>query len=237
VRVSARATADANVTKDIAAIAAVRWDGGPRRDDAMSPASQALRRQVRVRPTELGRSTVAHPHLPIEPASDLLPLDELRVAMAMIAQIDQTIENADTKTGMLGALLGLLLAAIAGDPSLVHATLDGSTHPPYVATALLIAFAISLVTSGVFLGLAQLPRLTGTKSRSWLAFPAVPPVTKEAIERPSAVELRDQAWHQVQVLAAIARRKFRYVKVAFVACGSCTFAYLAWLAIAAHSVV
>lgn len=178
--------------------------------------------------------TWSEPERAVSGTSGLVPLDEVGVALQVISQIGQTIQSADTKSGMLGALLGLLLAAVAGNPGSVHATMHGAVRPPHVAIALLVAFVVSLIIAATFVGLTQMPRLAGSRPVSWLAFPTVPPVAAGPAGRPNEVELRDDAWHEVQILAAIARVKFRYLRLALATSGACAFTGLAWLALAAN---
>jgi len=156
------------------------------------------------------------------------PLDELDVALYTISDFGQCIQNADAKSGMLGALLGLLLAGITSQSELLRTTLAaGPQHTP--ARALLTAFALSLFVAGACLGLTQLPRLTVPPAVRRLAFPAMARRSDSGGDRPSAVELRDEAWGQAETLARIAMRKFRYLRVSLLSSGLCVVTFLTWL--------
>src|SRR2546429_4965164 len=51
------------------------------------------------------------------------PLDDLDVALHAIGDFGQWIQNADTKAGMCGALLGLMIAGVPSDIAAVPPTL------------------------------------------------------------------------------------------------------------------
>jgi hypothetical protein len=161
----------------------------------------------------------------------LHPLDEFDVAMKVIGEFAQSIQNADTKSGMLGALLGLMLAGVTTDFTVVRATVAAPAPVQHLAVVLLGAFAVSLVAAGVCLGLTQMPRLSTPPTVRRLSFLAVARGVAEP-GRPSAVELRDEAWCQARALAVIARLKFRYLQVGLIASGVCALAFVTWLGLA-----
>jgi hypothetical protein len=154
------------------------------------------------------------------------PIDELNVALYTIGEVGRAIEHADTKAGMLGALLGLVIAGATSQLPQIRLTLapgDGG-----LSMALLGMFAVLLLTAGALLGLAQLPRLGTPTNVRWLAFPALAQMS-ERIRRPSAAELRDEAWGQAEALSRIAVRKFRYLRASMLCSALCVVTFLAWL--------
>jgi Pycsar effector protein len=165
------------------------------------------------------------------------PLDDLDIALHAIGDFGQWIQNADTKAGMCGALLGLMIAGVTSDIGAVHATLGTAGPLRYPAVILLAAFAGSLFVAGVFLGLTQMPRVPVPPTVRRLAFPAM---ARGAVDRAirdlpaaSAEELREEAWDQAEALARIAARKFRYLRMGLVCSGLCTMAFLGWLGLSA----
>jgi hypothetical protein len=162
----------------------------------------------------------------------LHPLDEFDVAMRVVADFGQSIQHADAKSGMLGALLGLLIAGVTTELTAVRATVRAPAPLSHLATGLLTSFAVSLLAAGLCLGLTQLPRISAPHRARRLAFPALGRGTGDALGRPSATELRDEAWGQAETLARIARLKFRYLRIGLIWTGLCALAFVSWLALA-----
>jgi hypothetical protein len=165
------------------------------------------------------------------------PLDDLDVALHAIGDFGQWIQNADTKAGMCGALLGLMIAGVTSDIAAVHTTLAAGGPWRFPAIVLLVAFAVSLFVAGVFLGLTQMPRVPVPPTVRRLAFPAM---ARGAMVRAirhlptaSADELREEAWDQAEALARIAARKFRYLRMGLLSSGLCTMTFLGWLGLSA----
>ena len=198
--------------------------------DEVTPATEVVsRRQARNRRRALELLHTVGPDE--EPDTGLDPLDELDVALYTISDFGQWIQNADTKSGMLGALLGLMLAGVTSQLDLVGRTLGPQRHAP--VAALFAVFVVSLFVAGTCRGLTQLPRLTVPTAVRRLAFPAVAGRRASAPGRPDAVELRDEAWRQAETLAGIAMRKFRYLRVGLLSSGLCVVTFLTWLAVSA----
>lgn len=165
------------------------------------------------------------------------PLDDLDVALHAIGDFGQWIQNADTKAGMCGALLGLMIAGVTSDIAAVHTTLGTGGPWRFPAIVLLGAFAASLFVAGVFLGLTQMPRVPVPPTVRRLAFPAMAggAMVRAIRHLPSASaeELREEAWDQAEALARIAARKFRYLRMGLLWSGLCTMAFLGWLGLSA----
>jgi hypothetical protein len=157
------------------------------------------------------------------------PIDELNVALFAIADVGQSIQNADTKSGMLGALLGLTIAGATSQLTLVRTTLTTTGVLHHVAVALLAAFTASLFAAGLFLGLTQIPRLGTPQRVRRLAFPALARGLGHYLRPPGVLELRDEAWCQAEALARIALRKFRYLRASLLCSGVCVVSFLTWL--------
>ncbi len=174
---------------------------------------------------------------PNEHRNTLDPLDDLDVALHAIGDFGQWIQNADTKAGMCGAVLGLLIAGVTSDLDTVHRTLGGAGSVRYPAVTLLVMFAVSLLLAGAFLGLTQVPRVPVPPTVRRLAFPAMARGSAYCPVRDlppaSAAQLRDEAWDQAEALARIAARKFQYLRMGLVFSGLCTLAFLSWLGLSA----
>ena len=155
-------------------------------------------------------------------------IDELAVALHMMATTTQTIHHADTKSGMLGAVMGLTIAGASSQLSTIQATVSSPT-----ATALLVVFALSLVAGGVLLGLTHFPRLTAPAGVRWLAFPALARADGSLL--PTTAQLCDEAWRQATALSRIALRKQQYLRACLACTGLCVTAFLAWLVHASTS--
>lgn len=179
-------------------------------------------------PSEAAHSRAPQVELPPRPCA----LDELDIVMRLIGGFGQSIQSADVKSGMLGALLGLMLAGVTGDLSMVRATLDMAGPGQHLGSALLAAFVISLVVAEVCLGLTQVPRLACPPTVRRLSFPALAhnTVLQGGVD---ALQLRDEAWCQARALALIAFAKFRYLQVGMIAGGICAITFISWLVFAA----
>jgi hypothetical protein len=176
------------------------------------------------------RNTGRHVSPGAGPDTDLDPLDELDIALYAISDFGQSIQNADTKSGMLGALLGLLLAGLTSQQDLIRTTVT-SPHDRY-ATGVLAAFVVFLFVAGACLGLTQIPRLSTPPAVRRLAFPALARLSGVR-SRLSAAELRDEAWSQAETLARIALRKFTYLRWSLLSSGFCVVLFLVWLGLSA----
>jgi hypothetical protein len=172
------------------------------------------------------------------------PVDELHVALYAISDVGRCIQSADTKSGMLGAVLGLTIAGATSQMTLVRTTVTSAGGLHSAAVVLLFAFAATLLAAGAFLGLSQMPRLGVSHDVRRLAFPALArsaelaqravsgaraEATGDRWHRPGAAELRDEAWRQAETLARIAVHKFRYLRASLVCSGLCVVSFLLWL--------
>ncbi len=158
-------------------------------------------------------------------------LDELTVALHTIDDFGRSVQSADTKAGALAAVLGLMAGSLTGDIANGSTALVGGAS---VRGAAFVVFLASLLISGASLGLTQLPRLTVGDRDCRLSFPSVAARGRRRAGGTPA-DLRDEAWHQAALLAAIAMTKFRYLRIALFATGTCVLAFLCWLVASAAS--
>jgi len=154
--------------------------------------------------------------------------DELTIALTAIGDIRQSIQHADTKAGMLGALLGLTIAGATNQLDLIKATIASGGALHTASVILLLIFTVTLFAAGTLLGLAQVPRLPVSPGVQQLAFPSLARMGRSA-GRLSAADLRDEAWSQAETLSQIALRKFRYVRASLACSGLCVGTFLLWL--------
>jgi len=193
----------------------------------VTPASEvASRRKARSR-----RNPDRHVSPGTESDTDLDPLDELDIALYAISDFGQSIQNADTKSGMLGALLGLLLAGATSQQELIQRTVSSSAPRHTTSVTVLVMFVGFLAVAGACLGLTQLPRLSTPPAVRRLAFPALARLGMRS--RLTAAELRDEAWSQAETLARIAMRKFTYLRWSLLSSGLCVVLFLVWLGLSA----
>jgi hypothetical protein len=164
---------------------------------------------------------------PVGAGRSLDPLDELDLTLSITRDIGQCIQNADTKSGMLGAVLGCTFVGVSSQPGQVHGTLSTTGAP----LALFALFVVSLLAGCACVGLTQLPRLTTSRDVRHLAFPALAYGDPQALAKADPAELRDEAWRQAVTLAQIAQRKFRWLRAGLLCCGLCAVAYLGWLSV------
>jgi hypothetical protein len=182
--------------------------------------TQSRRRSVR-RAAQHRRTTQQH--------SGFDPVDELNVALYAISDVGRCIQSADTKSGMLGALLGLTIAGASSQLALVRTTFTSVGPLHGAAVVLLVSFAATLFAAGALLGLSQLPRLGVPQDVRRLAVPALARGVDDGWGRPGAAELRDEAWRQAEALARIAVHKFRYLRASLLCSGLCVVSFLLWL--------
>lgn len=128
-----------------------------------------------------------------EPAQDRL---QERITAAM-AGLTSDMARTDSKASMLLALTGAALAAVLS----VGATL----HPPAIATVTGVAGAVALLAATVILLIAVRPTLGGPGWTNW------PNLSRPEVhdQLTAGIEVR-----QVQFVAALAVRKFRYIRLA-----------------------
>jgi hypothetical protein len=135
----------------------------------------------------------------------LEPKRDLTVAMTVVADMARLIGAADTKTGLVLATQGVVLAAVL--PSSRPSVAVTSSSPSGAVVVLAAAVIV------VILLLASLWPRTGGAGPQWFAFSTfradrtVPP-------RPDEATLADQAWTQATALASIVHRKLRWFRAA-----------------------
>lgn len=155
----------------------------------------------------------------------LTPHDELAVALRTIDDFGRSIQSADAKAGVLAAVLGLVVGSLANDSAVQHAAWVSTANVSALPGIAFVVFVASLVVAGVLLGLTQVPRLTTPGPACRLSLPSAARVGCRRT-RPTATGLRDEAWHQAEVLAAIALRKFQYLRIALIMTGVCVASFL-----------
>jgi hypothetical protein len=158
--------------------------------------------------------------LPWDDAMHTDPDRDLAAALAAGSETSRVIAVADTKAGLVLAVQGVVLAGLVSSLR---------SHPPAGGDRSGAAVVLVLTAVTVLLLLAALWPRTTAPAASWFAFPALrlaPHAPPPA--RPPVTELADQAWHQAAALADVARRKFRWFRVASVIAGVDVAAFAAW---------
>ncbi|MGS2805888.1 hypothetical protein [Nocardia sp. MW-W600-9] len=132
----------------------------------------------------------------------LRPVDDLNTALRTISEFNRIIAAADTKSGLLLTADGFALTGlIAAGRTQMNAALGGTA----------IVLAVGLIVCMGYLAATLSPSIRSTGAGNWFSFPSFP---LAADERPTGPVLADHAWQQVSVLAAIAQRKYRRLRVA-----------------------
>jgi hypothetical protein len=156
----------------------------------------------------------------------LEPLEDLRIAVAVGAAAQTSIQHADTKAAVL--LTGLVGAAAlaANQPGLAAAAVQAGVFPAVCVVALAGAVIVGASVAGWHLGRCLLPRLAGPGGATHNRFALSDLGTHGAPVGPAPVERqREEAWAAAALLAGIAMRKYRAIRtslpwVAVTAAGS-----------------
>lgn len=154
------------------------------------------------------------------PTHRLSPAEDLDLAVRSIGELNRTIAAADTKAGLLLTATGFLLSGLVA--------VTRTPSPQCWLTAIgVVPVLLALLMCAGFLVSTLRPTLRGANEANWFSFPDFPTAVSH---RPDLRDLADQAWRQVALLTAIARRKHRAVAVAVGWGGTCLAAFLFWLA-------
>lgn len=149
------------------------------------------------------------------------PIDDLHLAVHLIGELNRAIVAADTKAGLMLGTTGFVLAG------LVAVSRTTGQHSG-LATLGAVPVLLALLVCAGFLLATLRPRLPGAGRANWFSFPDFPRGTSC---RPDLRELADQAWQQVALLTAIARRKHRTFRVALGWGGACLATFVFWFGV------
>jgi hypothetical protein len=134
-------------------------------------------------------------------------------ALAVISLCAGFINNADTKSGLLGAAETVAVGALASEG---HELLGSSwvTGPRDVTAALVVFGAVAcLLFCGFYLTRSLLPR-SDTQTFSRFSWPDLAQVELDVLLGLDDREARTEAWIEAQTLARIVRAKYRHFALA-----------------------
>lgn len=142
------------------------------------------------------------PRPPITAADDALPAINL---------ISTWINNADTKTGLLGIVDTALTGAFVAQHNLARTVFDHASLRGTIALVLLALGVIALGASILSLVRALQPRLR-SRSPSRFAFPWIADAELADLMAGNHERIRLEAWIEAQELSRIARAKYEHLK-------------------------
>lgn len=139
-------------------------------------------------------------------------------AQLALQQVGEWVRQADTKTTILTAAIGVLVAALTTQAEPVAKALRA--YPDCGHLALLVVLAASLTISLVASSISLVPRFGGPSPTNQFSWPwhaqQERPVTRFVTE-PTA-----DAWAQVHGLSKLARTKYRAFRIALFSFGIAT---------------
>jgi hypothetical protein len=142
--------------------------------------------------------------------------EELQAALAVMQQFGEWIRNADTKAGLMSAVLSILVVGLSQNPGAIRFATSSQGGRGHLALGLLALMIISGALAGLNLLRLQIPRLPATDRRNHFAFPSVARSKVEDLQNPSAHEVVQEAWEQAHELAGIAFKRFTVVRIAWI---------------------
>lgn len=169
-----------------------------------------------------------------ETPEPLEPLEDLRIAVAMGAAAQTSIQHADAKAAVL--LTGLVgtAALAATQPGLAATAVHAGTIPTICVIGLAGAILAGIAVAGWHLGRCIMPRLAGPESVTGNRF-ALPdlgacqgPVRLAPVERQ-----REHAWAAAVVLAGIAMWKYNAIRAGLPWVAVAVIGSVGWLCLAA----
>lgn len=164
--------------------------------------------------------------LPDEPEDDL---DDGHHAIAYVAA---WITNADTKAGLLSAVLALVVAALTQQPDAIADALPPTDGSDWIAVVMFGLVVLGLATSLALLALALVPRSPTSQQPNRFGYPTL--ARAEWTHTPAGRrQAASEAWEQAHVLATIVSRKYANLRRATVAVFFTLIASLAWVTVAA----
>ncbi|MCC8453392.1 MULTISPECIES: hypothetical protein [Streptomyces] len=125
----------------------------------------------------------------------------------VLEQTGEWIRAADAKTGLLGAALAVLVAAIAAKFDRAHIAHWSDFPGDAIKGAILVATMLALIKAAYHMKGVLLPRTQSGDEDTRFSWPWVEKSTTEDLVRLSAATARREAWTQAKTLASIAKAK------------------------------
>lgn len=133
-------------------------------------------------------------------------------AKLAIQETGNWVKNADTKTTILAAALGVLLTAIASRSTDIHTGFTTSTGSYLVLLAVsLVAFTLASVVTVGCIYRALTPRTQPGSLENRFSWPSMAARDLPPVGMPSDSIARE-AWEQAHTLAKIAQQKYRWFR-------------------------
>ncbi|MHC5557931.1 Pycsar system effector family protein [Kocuria sp. U4B] len=133
-------------------------------------------------------------------------------AKLAIQETGNWVKNADTKTTILAAALGVLLTAIASRSADIHSSFTTSTGSYLVLLAVsLVGFALAAVIAVGCIYRALTPRTPPGSLENRFSWPSMAARDLPPVGMPGDSIARE-AWEQAHTLAKIAQQKYRWFR-------------------------
>jgi hypothetical protein len=142
--------------------------------------------------------------------------EELQTVVGIIEQYGEWIRNADTKAGLLSAVVSILLVGLTQNSSAIEFATRASDGRGRLALASLVLLVVSFSVAGFFLIRLQIPRLLAADRLNRFAFPSVARSAVEDLEGASPHQLVEEAWEEAHTLARTAMRRFIELRLAWI---------------------
>jgi hypothetical protein len=142
--------------------------------------------------------------------------DELQTVVEIVQQYGEWIRNADTKAGLLSAVVSILLVGLTQNTSAIKLATSASDGRGRLALASLVLLVVSFGVAGFFLVRLQIPRLLAADQLNRFAFPSVARSAVEDLKGASARQLVEEAWEEAHTLARTAMRRFTELRLAWI---------------------
>lgn len=154
------------------------------------------------------------------------PGDDVRLTLE---QSGEWIRAADAKTGLLGAALAVLVAAITAKFDRAHVAHWSDFPGDAIKAGLLAVTLFSLVKSAYNMKNVLIPRTQPGSERTRYSWPWVESASiEELVQLPHSTSRRE-AWVQAKTLAAIAKAKHSNFKIALRWSAITTGFFLLWV--------
>lgn len=154
--------------------------------------------------------------------------DDLADAHHAIDYFSNWVKNADTKAGLLSAVLAVVIAGGAQQADAIGDITRPNGPGEMAALVVMCLLGAALVVGILALAMVVTPRTPPPQAPSRFGFPTVASHAWRG-ERVSRDEAASEAWGQARVLAQIAARKFVTLRVASVAVFSALWLVTAWI--------
>lgn len=133
-------------------------------------------------------------------------------AKVAIQETGNWIKNADTKTTILAAALGVLFASVASQSTGIYTTLT-TTEGAYLTLVILslAAFLLAIIITVICIFQSLSPRTPPGSPTNRFSWPSMAARDLPPKAMPSA-SIRQEAWEQAHTLAKISAQKYKYFR-------------------------